>query len=118
MVPLPADQTLWGRMWTDINGAWRPNEIAFKIRAAALITPTSTAAATGQTFQWTDITNADAYYLYVGTTPGGKDVIDTGETSATSYTAGTLPSGTTIYVTLWTKVGGSWRASTAVLTTQ
>ncbi len=117
MVPLPADQTLWARVWTDINGAWRPNEISFKIRGAALIEPVETAATSGQTFRWTDITNADAYYLYVGTAPGAKDVIDSGETSATSYTAGTLPAGTTLYVTLWTKAGGSWRASTAIITT-
>jgi len=117
MVPLPADQTVWARVWTDINGSWRPNEIAFKVRGAALVTPVDTAATTGQTFKWTEITNAQTYYLYVGTTPGAKDVIDSGETSATSYTAATLPSGATLYVTLWTRVGGSWRASTAIITT-
>jgi hypothetical protein len=117
MVPLPADQTVWARVWTDINGSWRPNEIAFKVRGAALVTPVDTAATAGQTFKWTEITNAQTYYLYVGTTPGAKDVIDSGETSATSYTAATLPSGATLYVTLWTRVGGSWRASTAIITT-
>ena len=114
MVALRADEPLWARIWTDIDGSWHPNEVSFTVRGATLTSPTSTASASGTTFEWSTITNADAYYLYVGTAPGAKNVIDTGELSTTSYHANSLPTGT-VYVTLWTKVGGSWRSSTATL---
>jgi hypothetical protein len=114
LVPLPADQQLWARIWTDTDGTWHPSEISFTLRGATLSAPVDTASASGTTFQWNTISNADAYYLYVGTAPGAKDIVDTGEITTTSYRANSLPTGT-IYVTLWTKVGGTWRSSTAVL---
>jgi hypothetical protein len=114
MVPLKADQPLWARIYTDIDGTWRPNEVSFTVRGATLTSPSTAASASGTTFEWSTITNAEAYYLYVGTAPGAKDVIDTGEIASTSYHANSLPTGT-LYVTIWTKVGGTWRGSTAVL---
>ena len=51
-----------------------------------------------------------AYYLYVGTTPGAKNIIDSNETLLTRLPiAGLLPAGSTLYARLWTKVGGVWR---------
>lgn len=114
MVALRADQPLWARIYTDIDGTWRPNEVSFTVRGATLTSPTATASASGTTFEWNAITNAEAYYLYVGTAPGAKDVVDTGETATTSYHANTLPTGT-LYVTIWTKVNGTWRGSTSIL---
>ena len=34
--------------------------------------------------QWTSVVNAQAYYLYVGSTPGGKDLVNSDETKATT----------------------------------
>src|SRR5205809_4581230 len=34
--------------------------------------------------QWTGVANVQAYYLYVGSTFGGKDLVNTGETLQTS----------------------------------
>src|SRR5207245_111092 len=62
-----------------------------------------------QPIQWTSVANAQAYYLYVGTTLGAKDLVDTGETLQTSYLAAHLPAGQTVYARMWTKVGGVWR---------
>jgi hypothetical protein len=35
---------------------------------------------------WTTVADAQAYYLYVGYSPGAKDIVDTGEIQSTSYT--------------------------------
>ncbi len=63
-----------------------------------------------QTATWTPVVDAQAYYFYVGTTPGGQDIIDSGETLLTGFPiAGLLPAGPTLYARIWTKVAGSWR---------
>src|SRR5581483_4324837 len=50
-----------------------------------------------------------AYYLYVGTAPGLKDLIDTGEIQSTSYQpAAPLPPGTPLYARIFTEYGASW----------
>src|SRR5439155_372668 len=59
--------------------------------------------------QWTGVANAQAYYLYVGSTFGGKDLVNTGETLQTSELALNLPDGQTLYARLWTKAGNVWR---------
>ena len=50
-----------------------------------------------QPITWSTALNADAYYLYVGTTQGAKDLVNTGEMAGTSYLASALPSGQTLY---------------------
>src|SRR5262249_29644033 len=62
-----------------------------------------------QPIQWTSVANVQAYYLYVGTTIGAKDLVDTGELPQTSYLAVQLPAGQTIYARMWTKAGGVWQ---------
>jgi len=58
-------------------------------------------------FTWTSVPNEQAYYLYVGTTLGAKDVVNSGETQRTTWTATMRPL-TTYYVRLWTKQNGHW----------
>src|SRR5206468_2714702 len=59
-------------------------------------------------------------YLYVGSTPGTKNLVDSYETQTTSYLSSTirppLPSGVTLYATLWTKVGDVWRSRASTFT--
>src|SRR5438128_1875343 len=57
-------------------------------------TPTLTYPANGavnadmtQPFQWTSVVNVQSYYLYVGTTAGAKNLVDTGGLQTTSYQA-------------------------------
>src|SRR5262249_10326310 len=64
-----------------------------------------------QPFRWTSVADALAYYLYVGTTPGSKDVVDTGEIQATSYTVPSLPTGQTLYARIYTKTTSGWQHS-------
>src|SRR6266567_5783164 len=62
-----------------------------------------------QPIQWTSVANVQAYYLYVGTTLGAKDLVNTGEILQTSYLTPQLPAGQTVYARLWTRAGGVWR---------
>ena len=65
---------------------------------------------TATTFFWrAPAAPVQAYYLYVGRSPGAKDIVNSGETLAQSYTAEHLPPGTTLYTRLWTKIAGIWR---------
>ena len=58
-----------------------------------------------------------AYYLYVGSTPGAKDLVNSGETSQTSYVIRTaLPVNQTLYARLWTKVANVWRFTDTTFT--
>ena len=61
------------------------------------------------TFQWTTSATAQAYYLYVGTTQGGKDVVNTGPIQGMSYTVKKpLPTGATLWARIWTELNGAW----------
>jgi hypothetical protein len=111
--PLPAGLTLYARMWTQTGGTWYYNDTTFVARPpiAALTYPADGATNVNQpiTFQWSAVPNVQWYYLYVGTAPGLKDLIDPGGTLQTSYTStATLPAGETLYVRLWTQTGGTW----------
>ena len=79
--------------------------------AAQFVNPVNGATniVVAQPIQWTTITGAQAYYLYVGTTLGAKDLINTGETQLTSWPASTLPAGITLYARIWTKLANVWR---------
>jgi hypothetical protein len=119
--PLPAARELYSKMFTKLVSGWRSRELAFNLNGAALIKPAagSLASYTSQMFTWTHISNAEVYYLYIGSMPGAKDVVDTGEITATSYTVAGLPRNRTLYVTLWTKTAsGGWRNTQSVFMTR
>jgi hypothetical protein len=59
-------------------------------------------------FQWTDIPEAECYYLYVGTNQGGKDLHNSGEILTTSRLVPGLPAGIILYARIYTKVWGRW----------
>jgi hypothetical protein len=107
--------TVYARLWTRVAGAWRYTDSSFGARplVATLIYPLNGDAGVDLStpLQWTAIPNAQAYYLYVGSTPGAKDLVNTGEMAATSYRLSSLPHGQPLYARLWTKVGGVWRYS-------
>ena len=67
-------------------------------------------------FQWTDVVNVQAYSLYVGTTIGAADLVNTGQTPLTSYTAPKLRGGQPLFARLWTEVGNVWRYSDSSFT--
>ncbi len=112
---LPSGQTVFARIYAKVGGVWRGTDSSF---SGTTITSTITYPANGavnadlsQPIQWTPVPNADAYYLYVGTTLGGKDVVNTGEIHTLSYIPGNIPAGQTLYARIYTKLGGAWRFS-------
>jgi uncharacterized repeat protein (TIGR03803 family) len=118
---LPGGQTVYARMWTKIGGSWSYTDSTF---SAAAVKSTMTSPANGATgvpttvtIQWSTVPNVQAYYLYVGSTAGATNYVNSGETPNTSRLV-TLPAATTVYVRVWAKVGGIWRYTDATFTTQ
>jgi uncharacterized repeat protein (TIGR03803 family) len=113
-VTLPVNQTLYARLWTKAGGVWRFTDRTFSaIPIVARFTYPAAGTTTvdpTQPLTWTTLPTAQAYYLYVGSTPGAKDFVNTGEMQQTSYLLrSTVPVNQTLYARLWTKVGGVWR---------
>ena len=47
--------------------------------------------------------------MHVGSTPGAKDLVDSGEIQQTAYLAPlNVPSNSTLYARMWTKIVGIW----------
>ena len=68
-------------------------------------------------FTWSSVPSPQAYYLYVGTQPGTKNVYETYETLATSATAA-LNANTKYYTRLWLKQNNAWTYTDSVFTTR
>ncbi|MFZ0792469.1 MAG: FG-GAP-like repeat-containing protein [Candidatus Korobacteraceae bacterium] len=71
----------------------------------------SSLAGTSATFWWAGYPGASNYWLDIGSTPGGNNYLQSGPLPGSQYslTAAGLPSnGSTVYVTWWYEVGGSW----------
>jgi hypothetical protein len=118
---LPAARTLYARMHARTNGAWRFTETTFTTAAEALITSPADGAVdvdTRQPLTWTTVAGAQAYFLYVGTAPGSKDLISSGETQATSRSIASLPPATTVFARLYTKYENKWRFTEISFTTR
>src|SRR5204862_1563824 len=113
---LPVGQVLYARLSTQHENLWYDVDSSFTAAVVPVQRATFTSIATdgnymygGQAFAWTTVPNAQAYYLYVGTTQGANNLVNTGEIQTTSYSATTLPTNTLLYARLWTKVDGVWR---------
>ena len=120
---LPAGIEIFARLATTHGGEVRQRDTSFTLAGAALKvsasgTPEAANSSLGQLLTWTAISNAEAYALYVGTQPGAKDLVNSGDVQGTSYLATNLPAGRTLYVSLWTKANGVWNGTAATLTTK
>jgi hypothetical protein len=63
-------------------------------------------------FTWTPIQNAQFYYLYVGTTSGGTDIMSTEfPVGTTSTVVPGMIGGQTYYAKMWTEQNGVWSAA-------
>jgi hypothetical protein len=109
----PANQLLYARIYTKLGGAWRFTDSTFSgdVLTAQITSPldATTTADWAQPIQWTTVSTAQAYYLYVGTSQGANNLINSGELHQTSYSASSLPANQTVYARLYTEVGGVWR---------
>ena len=65
---------------------------------------------TTKPFTWSTIAQAQAYDLIVGTTQYGANLVSSGvlQASKGSYNVPALPTGSTLYATLYTEVSGAW----------
>src|SRR5664280_2883937 len=81
-------------------------------------TPGSTFPGTTVTFNWVAGAGSSAYWLDVGSTPFGNDYYQSGHLgNVLTTTVNGLPSdGSTVYVTLWSFVGGVWENNTYTYT--
>jgi hypothetical protein len=121
---VPGGQAAFARLWTKVGGVWRSSDSSFTTAPALPVVATLTSPVNGATnvsmtqpMQWTTIAGAQAYELYLGSTLGAKDLVDTYQALQTSYVATGLPGGQTVYARLWTEVGGVWRSSDSSFTT-
>ena len=112
LASLPPNRRAFVRLGARVQGVWRYTNTMFgTLQLASLTFPGNGSAQVPRStcFYWTGSVGVQAYYLYVGTTAGAKDVINSWETSSQSYCANTLPGSTTLYARLWTKLNGTWR---------
>ena len=84
--------------------------------------PGSTLTASTVTFQWTGGTGVSDYWLTVGTTVGGQTSLARNGTSLSATVAGLPTNGSTLYVRLYSLIGGTWLSNdytyTATTTTR
>ena len=120
---LPRGVPLFARIYTKLASGWTWSDSTFQSNVATITSPATATIDLHQPIQWAPVPSAQAYYLYVGSAPGLKDLINTGEIHATSYSAVSLPAGQMLYARIWTKFAGVWNytdaqfiAGTAVIT--
>jgi hypothetical protein len=67
---------------------------------------------TTKPFTWSTVSGAQGYYLFVGTTPGGYDLVNSGPLPATqsSYSVPALPTGQTLYARIYTEINGNYNS--------
>jgi Lactonase, 7-bladed beta-propeller len=109
--------TLYVTLYTLISGSWVGNAYTYTALnsssgLAAMQTPTpgSTLSGTTATFTWSSDSSATAYWVDIGSSAGGNDIYSSGNLgTALTTTVYTLPAnGNTIYVSLYSYVGGQW----------
>jgi hypothetical protein len=115
---LPTDgSTIYATLYSLIGGEWYGNTYNYTalnatagLAAMQSPAPGTTLHGTSATFTWSGDANATAYWVDIGSSAGGNNVYSSGNlgTSLTT-TVYTLPAnGSTIYVSLYSYVGGQW----------
>jgi len=110
---VPPNQVVYARIWVQVGGVWRYADSSFS--GAPLTTrimyPADGAINTdiAQPIQWLSIPNAQAYELYLGSSPGARDWLDSGQLQTTSRAWTNVPTNQTVYARIWVEVGGVWR---------
>jgi len=115
---LPTDgSTIYVTLYTLISGSWVGNAYTYTALnatsgLAAMQTPMpgSVLSGTTATFTWSSDSSATAYWVDIGSSAGGNDIYSSGNLgTAQTTTVYTLPANsTTIYVSLYSYVGGQW----------
>ena len=120
---LPTDGSpIYVTLYSFIGGNWVSNAYSYTALNAtgglAQITapaPSSTLSGNAATFTWSADVNATAYWLDIGSTPGGNQYYQSGNLGNVLTTnVYSLPAdGSTIYATIYSFVGGQWLSTSA-----
>ncbi len=111
-------ETVYVRLWAYFPWGWRYNDYTYATgglpNSAQLTAPVpgSTLTGSGATLRWTAGSGVSQIFLYVGTEgPGSYDIYCAPQgTSFLGTSVSGLPTdGRTVYVRLWSYVGGRWR---------
>jgi hypothetical protein len=118
---LPANgSTLFVRLWSLVGVAWQFADYTYTAAPASAparaqtLTPApgSTLAASTVEFQWTGGTNASQYVLWIGTSLGASDLFNLNRgTNLGAVVMGLPVNGSTLFVRLWSLVGGTWQSN-------
>lgn len=109
--------TVYITLWSQVNGQWLNNQYTYtaynQAAAQGVITsptPGSQFTSTTVTFNWSAGMGASAYWLDVGSSPGGSQYLQSGNLgNVLTDTVSSLPQdGSPVYVTLYSLVGGQW----------
>ncbi len=101
------------RLWSSLDGKWVYNDYVYSaavFQKAVLISPTpGTTLGPAAVFTWAGGLGATAYWLDVGTVYGQGDIFAGNVGTVTSYTVSGIPrTGGSVYVRLWSRLGGTW----------
>jgi hypothetical protein len=104
-------------LYSLVSGQWLSNAYTYTALSAAgglaviqTPTPGTTLSGNSATFTWTAGAGASAYWVDIGTLPGGNSIYSSGNLgNVLTTTVYSLPAnGSTVYVTLYSLVGGEW----------
>jgi hypothetical protein len=115
---LPTDgSAIYVTLYSLIGAQWSGNAYtytAFNATSGLAViqtpVPSTTLSGSSAIFTWSSDANASAYWLDIGNTPGGNQYYQSGNLgNALTTPVYSLPAdGSTIYVTLYSFVGGQW----------
>ena len=116
---LPTDgRTIYVRLWWLASGAsWAAADYTYTAAGGtgsggtpAITTPApgSTLSGSAQTFTWTAGTGVSGYWLYLGSTAGGNDLLNRDMGSSLTATAALPTDGRTIHARLWWYGTSGW----------
>jgi NADH:ubiquinone oxidoreductase subunit len=102
--------SLIGSVWSGNAYTYATLNAAGGLAAVQTPAPGSTLSGTAATFTWSSDPNATGYWLDIGNAPGGNTYYQSGNLgTALTTTVHSLPAnGSTVYVTLYSYVGGQW----------
>jgi hypothetical protein len=110
---LPLDgSTVYVTLYSYLNSSWQANHYTYQAAQPAAITspaPGSSLSGSTQTFNWNAGVSGTEYWVDIGTTSMGNNLYSQDQGSSQTVTVSGLPTdGSTIYVTLYTKISGQW----------
>jgi hypothetical protein len=117
--------TIYIRLWSLTGGTWINNDYTYTaVTSSAAATMTSpgngaTLTSASQTFTWGAAAGATQYYVWLGSTGAGSSnlgAFDRG-TNLSAPLGGLPTNGSTLYVRLWSLIGGTWLSNDYAYTT-